>query len=50
MQRRIEDYNRYLQALDGIKASNAGLNAKAAANPGVGALVAQTATAAGPKP
>lgn len=50
MQRRIEDYNRYLQALDGIKASNAGLNAKAAANSGVGALVAQTATAAGPKP
>lgn len=53
MQRRIEDYNRYLQALDGIKtASNAGLNAKAASNPGVGAggLVAQTATAVGPKP
>lgn len=51
MQRRIEDYNRYLKALDGIKtASIAGSNANTGSNTGDGALVAQTATAASSKP
>lgn len=49
MRRRVEDYNRYLQAVDGIQAV-ARPSANAGPNVGAGALVAQTATAAAPKP
>ncbi|MBK8508190.1 MAG: DUF4124 domain-containing protein [Candidatus Competibacteraceae bacterium] len=51
MQRRVEDYNRYLQAVDGIKtAAVTRANVNVSPNAGAGALIAQTATAAGPKP
>ena len=51
MQRRIEDYNRYLQALDGFKTTaSAGSNTNAASKASAGASVAQTSAVASSKP